>query len=198
MAEDAGSKLDFQELYRRLDEAERALTRGGEESVEERQRVLSARTRALSGSRSQEAQHQVAPVLAFRVGGERYAVPIAEVDEVLEIKGLFPLLGAPRQLLGAIVARSRPIPVLDLRQLLGLEGGGMSDLTRVVAVGRGDELFGLAVEEVEGKLELRADGWQRPLSGPFVHVTADRLAVLDLARLGAGEAAQSPGALAHG
>jgi len=159
MAEDAGSKLDFQELYRRLDEAERALT---------------------------------------RVGGERYAVPIAEVDEVLEIKGLFPLLGAPRQLLGAIVARSRLIPVLDLRQLLGLEGGGMSDLTRVVAVGRGDELFGLAVEEVEGKLELRAEGWQRPLAGPFVHVTADRLAVLDLARLGAGEPAQSPGALAHG
>ncbi|MGI5862922.1 MAG: chemotaxis protein CheW [Myxococcales bacterium] len=198
MAEQAGSKLDFQELYRRLDDAEKALTRGGGESAEERQRVLSARAKALSGSRSDEVRHAMAPVLAFRVGGERYAVPIDEVDEVLEVKGLAPLFGAPRQLLGAIVARSRIIPVLDLRQLLGLERGGMSDLTRVVAVGRADDIFGLAVEEIEGKLDLRADGWQRPLAGPFLHVAADRLAVLDLARLNAGEAAKAGGALAHG
>jgi purine-binding chemotaxis protein CheW len=145
--------------------------------------VLAARTKALAGERSHEQGGRTAQVLAFRVGGERYAVKIERIDEVLEIKGLSPLLGAPRQLLGAMVARSRVIPVLDLRQLLGLEGGGMSDLTRVVVVGNDEDLLGLAVEEIEGKLELSADHWERPLAGPFLHVTADRLAILDVAQL---------------
>lgn len=184
MADNPSAKLDFAELYRRLDEAEKVLTREGEQSSERRSEVLSARTKALAGERSQEQGGRTAQVLAFRVGGERYAVTIERIDEVLEIKGLSPLLGAPRQLLGAMVARSRVIPVLDLRQLLGLEGGGMSDLTRVVVVGGDDDLLGLAVEEIEGKLELPADNWERPISGPFLHVTADRLAILDVAQLG--------------
>jgi purine-binding chemotaxis protein CheW len=199
MAEAPGAKLDFAELYRRLDEAEQALTREGQESPKARAQVLASRARALAASRVQDERHALAQLLAFRVGGERYAVAIEAVDEVLEIKGLSPLLGAPRQLLGAIVARARIIPVLDLRHLLGLEGGGMSDLTRVVVVGGAEELFGLAVESIEGKLELGTDAWERPLSGPFLHVTADRLAVLDLAQLGAaGSLKQPSGTGAHG
>jgi hypothetical protein len=61
----------------------------------------------------------------------------------------------------------------------------------VVVVGRSDEeLFGIAVEEVEGKLELPRDGWVRPAAGPFQHVTGDRLAVLDIAQLGESGGAQ--------
>lgn len=185
-----GPRANFEELYRRLEEAEHALTRDGAASPEERRRILAERAQALAGTRTQaldpRAQAGAAgvEVLAFRVGGERYAVRIDEVDEVLEIRGLSPLLGAPRHVLGAVAARARVLPVLDLRALLGLEGGGLSDLNRIVAVGRGDDLFGIAVEEVEGRLSLSPGPSEKAAHGPFSFVTADRLAVLDLALLG--------------
>ncbi len=193
MAEDAKKapgegELSFEELYRRLDAAELAL--GVRADHKEREQILSSRAEALSQARSREKAN-LREVLAFRVGGERYAALIEEVDEVLEVKNLFPLLGAPRYVLGAVVARSRVLPVLDLRQLLGLEGGGMSDLGKVVVLGTGDDLFGLAVEEVEGKLGLPREGWERPPSGPFLQVRSDRLAILDLAQLGEQTAQRS-------
>ncbi len=190
-APDDRRRSNFEKLYQRLEEAERALSHDGAASPEERARILSERAGALAGARAQAAAPAL-EVLAFRVGGERYAVPIEEVDEVLEIRGLCGLLGAPRHVLGAVVARSRVLPVLDLRSLLGLEGGGMTDLTKVVAVGRGDDLFGLAAEEVEGRLALPRSSGARPLAGPFSFITADRLAVLDLALLGAPAAPPRP------
>lgn len=186
MAEPVSSRASFEELYRRLEEAERTLARGAQLPAEEKRRILSERAQALSGARAEDrAARGLSEVVAFRVGGERYAVPIDEVDEILEIRGLSPLLGAPRHVLGALTARARIVPVLDLRLMLGLEGGGMSDLTKVVAVTVGDELLGLAVEEVEGKLELSRPEGAVSAAGPFLWVCADRLAVLDLARLAA-------------
>ncbi|MBI5548438.1 MAG: chemotaxis protein CheW [Deltaproteobacteria bacterium] len=178
------TRAGFEELYRRLEEAERALARGAQISPEERQKILAERARSLASSREEErVARERLEVVAFRVGGERYAVPIGAVDEILDIKGLCPLLGAPHHVLGALVARSRIVPVLDLRQLLGLEGGGMSDLSKVVAVAEGEELLGLAVEDVEGKLELPRPDGPSSSTGPFLFVTAERLAVLDVARL---------------
>jgi purine-binding chemotaxis protein CheW len=187
---DQNSRSSFEELFRRLEEAERALTREGAATPEERHKILAERARALAGTRAQ-ADAAKLEVLAFRVGGERYAVRIEEVDEVLEVRGLSALLGAPRHVLGAVAARARVLPVLDLRALLGLEGGGLSDLLRIVAVGRGEDLFGLAVEEIEGRLSLSPGPSEKATHGPFAFVTADRLAVLDLALLG------EPGAAAH-
>jgi purine-binding chemotaxis protein CheW len=86
--------------------------------------------------------------------------------------------------LGALVSRSRVVSVLDLRQVLGLEGGGMADLTRVVVVEAADECFGLAAEEVEGRLELPLAELSPAPPGPFTHLTRERLMVLDLEQFG--------------
>jgi purine-binding chemotaxis protein CheW len=187
---DQSPRSSFEELFRRLEEAERALARDGAATPEERRKILAERARALAGTRTQAGAAGL-EVLAFRVGGERYAVRIEEVDEVLEVRGVSALLGAPRHVLGAVAARARVILVLDLRALLGLEGGGLSDLLRIVAVGHGDDLFGIAVEEVEGRLSLSPGPSEKATHGPFAFITADRLAVLDLALLG------EPGAAAH-
>jgi purine-binding chemotaxis protein CheW len=125
------------------------------------------------------------PVLAFTVAGERYALDIDAVAQVLEAKGLWPLPASPPWLLGAMVARTRVIPVVDLRQLLGLEGGGLSDLTRVVVAEHEGEAFGLAVEALEGRVEVPREGLVPAEKGPFRWIAPDRLALLDLAKLGA-------------
>ncbi|MBZ4415549.1 chemotaxis protein CheW [Myxococcus sp. RHSTA-1-4] len=177
------AKNDYSALRRQLDQAHAQLDGTRRVSDDKRREVLSARARALAESRHEERQ-EVLSVLAFQVGGERYAVRIETVDHVLEARGLASLPGAPRHVLGALVSRSRVVPVLDLRQLLGLEGGGMSDLGKVVVVEQGEECFGLAAEAVEGRKELPRAELSQPPPGPFLFLTPDRLTVLDLEQLG--------------
>ncbi len=179
---DAKTGSGCEEVSRRLDEAERAAS--GHGSAEERRRILDERARAIAVSRD-EATVESVPVLAFRVGGERYAVDMNAVFQVLEARGLHPLPGAPPWLLGAMVARTRLVPVLDLRHLLGLEGGGLSDLGNVVVVEHMGEAFGLAAESLEGRVDVPRTGLTAAADGPFAWVASDRLALLDLGKLGA-------------
>jgi purine-binding chemotaxis protein CheW len=174
--------VDFDALQGRLAEAERALAGAGD--ADARRRILEARAEAVAGVRD-EAEVEAVPVLAFRVGGERYAVDVGAVFQVLEARGLSTLPAAPPWLLGAMVARTRVVPVLDLRQLLGLEGGGMSDLGKVIVVEQDGEAFGLAAEALEGRIEVPKAGLSPPADGPFAWIAPDRLALLDLARLAA-------------
>ncbi|ATB47041.1 chemotaxis protein CheW [Corallococcus macrosporus] len=188
------AKMDYAGLKRQLSEAHALLDGRQGVSPEKRREVLSARARALAEARHEERQ-EVLSVLAFQVGGERYAVRIEHVDHVLEARGISALPGAPRHVLGALVSRSRVVPVLDLRQLLGLEGGGMSDLGKVVVVEAGDseESFGLAAESVEGRKELPKTELSQPPPGPFLFLTPDRLTVLDLEQLGGPSATRPEG-----
>ena len=99
-------KIDYTALRRKLDEAQAVLEGAQVLSPERRREVLAEPARALAESRHEERRETMS-VLSFRVGGERYAVPIDSVDHVLESKGLCPLPGAPRYVLGALVSRSR-------------------------------------------------------------------------------------------
>lgn len=184
--EDAKVEIDYSTLIQRLDDA-RALIENAQVSPEKRREVLSTRAKALAGSREQ-VRPEVIIVLSFQVGGERYGVLIEQVDHVLESRGLCMLPGAPRHVMGALVSRSRVVPVLDLRQLLGLEGGGMSDLAKVVVVDVAGDAFGIAAEVVDGRQELLRSTLSLPPPGPFMYLTPDRLTVLDVAQLGAPSA----------
>ena len=184
MATPPTGPVDFAALHRRLDEAEAQLD--GEAGPAARQAILAERGRAIAAAR-ETARPELMPVVAFSVGGERFAVEVEAVTQVLDARGLQPLLATPPWLLGAMVARSRVVPVLDLRQLLGLPGGGLSDLTRVVVVESEGDAFGLAVEALEGRVEVAREWLEPAPSGPFHWIAADRLALLDLARLGAGQ-----------
>jgi purine-binding chemotaxis protein CheW len=174
--------VDFAALHRRLDEAEARLSGEGA-TPEQRLSILAERARLIAGSR-QAARVESEPVLAFTVGGERYAVAVEAVSQVLEADGLQPLVAAPPWLLGAIVARTRVVPVLDLRHVLGLPGGGMSDLGKVIVVEHEGEAFGIAAEALEGRLAVPREGLVRRSGTPFVWVAPDRLALLDLGALG--------------
>jgi len=182
VAEPTPGVVDFDALHRRLDEAEARLA--GDAGGEVRRReVLEGRAQAIAGSR-EVVRPESEAVLAFTVGGERYAVAVEAVSQVLEARGLQPLVASPPWLLGAMVARTRVVPVLDLRQLLGLAGGGMTDLGKVIVVEHHGEAFGIAAEVLEGRLEVVRSGLAPAAGGPFHWVAPDRLALLDLGRLG--------------
>lgn len=177
----AGTNVeDLGSVRKRLEDAERALSTG--RTTEERQRILEERARATATTR-EEARVESVPVLAFRVGGERYAIGVDAMVQVLDARALHPLPGSPPWLLGAIVSRTRIVPVLDLRELLGIEKGALSDLVRVVIVEHRGDAFGVAAEALEGRLDVPRTGLAPATDGPFEWVSPDRLALLDLGKL---------------
>jgi purine-binding chemotaxis protein CheW len=160
--------------------------RGGEggPTPEARQRILEQRARAVAASRQAPAIETLR-VVAFRVGRERYAVEVGAVFHVLDARALAPLPASPPWLLGAVVARTRIVPVLDVRALVGAGEAGLTDLARIVVVEDGGDAFGLAADALEGTLELPRARLAPAHEGPFAWIAPDRLAVLDPARLGA-------------
>lgn len=178
---------DFSQLYARLERAEAAWTGDDSTAEQVRARVLERRARLLALPRTAD-QGEVLNVMAFRLAGDLYAVRTVEMLQVLECRGMALLPGAPPHVLGAIAARGQLIPVLDLRRLLGLQGGGLADLLWVLVVRGDDGPFGLAAEVIDGPAAVPVAELLAPPPGPFHHVTTGRLAVLAVTPLLAGTA----------
>lgn len=152
--------------------------------------LLQERARELARPREAAAGGGVV-LLPFQVGGLSWAVEVSRVHQVLEADRLHPLLGVRSPVLGAILARTRPVPVLDARKVLGLPGASLSDLQRVVVLSDDGDLFGLAVERVGRRIELGPAQLAPASTGLLRFTGPDRLGVLDVSRLGlhAGERA---------
>jgi purine-binding chemotaxis protein CheW len=82
----------------------------------------------------------------IRVAGERYAVDVGSVREVVEIGEVTPLVGAPGCVLGVRNLRGQAVGVFDLARVLGLQRDAAPE--RLLVVACGDEHVGLAVDHV--------------------------------------------------
>lgn len=88
-------------------------------------------------------------VLTFRLAGERFAVELSELKEVLRLSRVTPVPGAPSALLGLIHLRGEIRPVVHLARLLDLPVDETAPPTHVLVVHRRDIEVGLAVLETE-------------------------------------------------
>ncbi|WP_159882167.1 chemotaxis protein CheW [Paenibacillus puerhi] len=68
------------------------------------------------------------------IGDERYAIPIAEVHEIIKTPGLTSIPGAREQLKGVLQVRGQLIPVLCLRARFGYPETAYTKATRIVIV----------------------------------------------------------------
>lgn len=174
--------VDFSRLYQRLTAAEQALLDAAESAGERREAILRARAETLAKARADEEQISLT-VMAFRLGGGRYGVPFADLEQIVECQHLCPLHGAPRAVLGALAVRAGIVPVLDLRVVLGLASGPLADLRLVLVVSVRGERFGLAVEDTEGSVGFQARQLRAGPGAPFSALSLDGLLVLEPARL---------------
>jgi len=132
----------------------------------------------------------VLELLEFSLAQERYAVENRFVLEVCPLKELTPLPCTPPFLLGIVNVRGRILPVLDLKRFFDLPENGLTDLHRIILVrGAGLEL-GLLADAITGVRSMAADSLQPSLptltgirEDYLKGVTAERLVVLDLARI---------------
>lgn len=95
-------------------------------------------------------------LLSFRVGSRLFAVDESKVATVAEWRQPTPLPHAPPAVMGIVSLQGRMLTVLDLRRLPGSENNDNTTPLYVIAM-RGDEQLALAVETVEGSIELPGD-----------------------------------------
>ncbi|WP_321368051.1 chemotaxis protein CheW [uncultured Desulfuromusa sp.] len=82
-------------------------------------------------------------LLPFKVGYETYALPLIEVQEVVENQKVHPFLGAPAIIAGAIAFHGRIVPVINLAQLLGFTAGQIGPRLIVLINTRGPVALGV-------------------------------------------------------
>lgn len=94
-------------------------------------------------------QHDEMPCIVVRVGGERYAVALGDVMEILDTPPATPLPGAPAMIEGMSLVRDEVLLVLSLAQLLN-RGETCSGARHVLVTEFGRVRYGIRVDAVEG------------------------------------------------
>jgi purine-binding chemotaxis protein CheW len=93
-------------------------------------------------------EHESGPVVVFRAGRRRYALPVDQVHEVLAYEAPRQVPGAPSFLVGVVEARGVVVPVLDLRKRLGGGTRPPGEKARILALAVRGQVIGGVVDEV--------------------------------------------------
>jgi purine-binding chemotaxis protein CheW len=133
-------------------------------------------------------------LLIARVAGERFALPAAAIQSVIELEQIVPVPRAPEFVAGLATLRSRTLTVIDTARSIGVRSDSPSPRFALVTERNGCG-YALAVDAVEavvaaeGPIEpMRvklADGWMRAALGT-VPCAEGTVLVLDLNLLIAG------------
>jgi purine-binding chemotaxis protein CheW len=105
--------------------------------------------------------------LSFHLDGGRYAVPLAQVSEVIRVGELTAVPGAAVDLLGVRHLRGQIVAVLDGRRRLGLPGDSNDDSrhARIIVMVLGHQWVGLRVDAVGELLLVGGDALAEPPPG---------------------------------
>lgn len=93
-------------------------------------------------------REEVREFLAFGLTGERFALPLASVREILKNSPITEVPRARPHVLGILSVRGRITTVLDLRRRLRMPAPEPTKASRILLVDGGEEVVGLLVDEV--------------------------------------------------
>ena len=96
-------------------------------------------------------------VVVFVLDGQRYAFPLATVQQVLPMVAPAPLPEAPAIALGVINLHGLIVPMLDLRRRLGLPPREYGPADRLVVARSSRRLLAIPVDEALGVTEVMMD-----------------------------------------
>jgi purine-binding chemotaxis protein CheW len=93
-------------------------------------------------------------VLLFMLEGQRYALPLEDVRELVRAVRLTPLPRAPAVVEGLLDLRGELLPVLDLRRRFRLPDRRLSPSDHLIVAQAGRRNLALRVDRAEGLLAL--------------------------------------------
>ncbi len=92
--------------------------------------------------------------MSFTLGTGRYCLPVEVVVQILRHENVLPVPRAAASVEGVISLRGEVVPVVNLRERLGLPRGGEVRKPRIVVAQAGGRAYGLSVDDVREIIEL--------------------------------------------
>lgn len=149
------SERAWTEIRRRFEQLERS----AQASPEGENLAALWHRRALELAEAPDRDREAGEMLTLvilRLGGDRYAVPITAVREILRVGRVTPLSSAPAFVHGVVNLRGVVVAVLDLRVFFGIEPVQAGEEARIVVAESEGLAVGVLVERVEGIIDLPA------------------------------------------
>jgi len=94
-------------------------------------------------------------IIEFLLFPERYAIESVYVREVLTITEVTEIPGTPPYLLGVIHYRGSILSVINLKELLGLNERGLTEMNKVLLLSNGTMEFGLVTDGIFGSFDIQ-------------------------------------------
>lgn len=121
-------------------------------------------------------------IVVFRLGNERFGVPLSRVLGILPNPPCAPVPGAPPEIAGVIQVRGEIRPVCDLSRILGLPAEEREGSRSVLLLSSAAREFGAFVDSVEDIAMLSSEDRGAPpeaLSRHASWITQDLIPVLN-------------------
>lgn len=101
-------------------------------------------------------------LISFEIGGQEFCIDVRSVREIRGWTAATPMPNAPDYLLGVINLRGSVMPVIDLRNRLGLGVTEVSSRHVIVVIQIDAQLVGLLVDGVQETFQVDAGMLQEP------------------------------------
>jgi purine-binding chemotaxis protein CheW len=131
-------------------------------------------------------------LVAFRLSGQAYALPIEPVKRIIEMVTITPIPQVSGVVEGIINVHGVAVPVINLRRHFGLPETPWGARTPIILVQISEQTFGLVVDEVIDVLNLSVNQISRvadilpevmseePIIRGVAHVQGDTVLLLDV------------------
>jgi purine-binding chemotaxis protein CheW len=94
--------------------------------------------------------------VVFRLGGEEYALPIAQIQEVIRYTKPRSVASEDAWVIGVISLRGKIVPVVDLAGRLGVSASSDEE-SKIVIVETADRTVGMIVDAVDEVISIDED-----------------------------------------
>jgi len=85
-------------------------------------------------------------LVSFEVAGQEYALPIEEVQEIVQIpEQITEVPNTPSHVLGVMTLRNRLLPLVSLRSMFGLPPQDVTDTNKIVVVSLGSDAAAISI-----------------------------------------------------
>jgi purine-binding chemotaxis protein CheW len=109
-----------------------------------------------------DGEKKLEKLLVFKVGRNRYAIPIGDLSQIIDDRILTPLPHVPDFLKGIFSLRGHIVGVIDVSERLFLQPLPDSIQKKIIVLEKSGDLFGLRVENIEHVVEVDISTLEAP------------------------------------
>ena len=147
--------------------------------------LLVARATELARRGTAAITGEVLNLVTFRAGAGNFSIETRYVRDVIRLRQLSPVPGAPPAVLGVTTHQGEIIAVVDILRALGIDAVQLRDAHWLILLGVGAVEYGVTADEILGSMDIAATELLSPegtsdASSAFIKaVTSEAIALLD-------------------